>query len=330
MTQPRILIVGAGAVGLVWTYYFSTLPVRPFVGLVARSNYEALRQKGIVSVQSPLSGVLGGSAKPDELISSRHLDQAPQGVYDYIVITTKTVGHEAVKGLERFMAPNTLIILAQNGIGLEDPYITAYGTKVASIAACVMYVYSHMASDTAAELSHPDINCMAGVVYGNDNGSLASIAEMACKSGFKTFKTMDRQDYLKSRWAKMLPNATFNTFCAVTGLGVPELFQVPIMEELLTSCFREIYEVAKAHLKDDEWCEESKIAEWIDFGKNRYPIGNVPSALQDVRNGKELEVETLNGNVIKLADQLGVAVPTLKFLNPMLEATNLRLRLDKL
>lgn len=329
MVQPRILIVGAGAVGLVWAYRLSKLTKnRPSISIIARSNYQALKDKGVLTVKYRDDATMGGEVKPDILLSSYDLN-GPSDIYDFIVVTTKTTDNKAVEGLGRFMGSDTVLVLAQNGIGIEDPYIEAYGSQVKAIATSVMFVYSHMTGPISAELSHPDILCTCGVVYGDDDCNLADLGSMALEAGFKKCDVIDRYAHKKARWEKTLWNGVFNTICAVTGLGVPELFLVENMEEAIKSCVSEIYLIAKADLEGHEWVDESKIQQVVDYCKYSYPKGNVPSTLQDVRNGKDIEVVSLNTNLIKTADRLGVPVPTLRFLNPFLGATNLRLQLNR-
>jgi 2-dehydropantoate 2-reductase len=127
------LVVGAGAVGL---FYGSRLhqPQRNIlVSLVCRSNYDAIKSNGV----RLLTHSFGDYAfHPEGTFKS--VDEASQfvhskgGVWDYIVVTTKALppssssSNSEANLIKAAISPETTIVLIQNGIGIEEPYSSAF------------------------------------------------------------------------------------------------------------------------------------------------------------------------------------------------------------
>lgn len=90
----------------------------------------------------------------------------------------------------------------------------------------------------------------------------------------------------------------------------------------------EIWTIADVVLGSKNWAPASKVDNIISFtikDKDYF----LPSTLQDVRKGKNVENEALMGNLVRVAEREGVKVPTLVALNEMLKGLNLRLELER-
>jgi 2-dehydropantoate 2-reductase len=133
----------------------------------------------------------------------------------------------------------------------------------------------------------------------------------------------------KSRWQKLLWNGTFNTLCAATDLDFHSLFECGC-EDLIRKVMYEIWQVGLAALGSDEsWVPKAQCDRLVAFTKGLPRNGFLPSTLQDVRRGVEIEYEALCGNAVRVAHRHGVAVPNLEMLYSMLKATNFRIKQSK-
>lgn len=112
------------------------------------------------------------------------------------------------------------------------------------------------------------------------------------------------------RWRKLGWNGSWNVLCAVTGLDTQEYIASSVEAVgLVREVIGEIARTANASgVKiDGEALEE------LQVGRTCRGPSIVPSMLQDARNGVEMEVEALCGNVWRIADRCGVEVPRIKY-----------------
>lgn len=123
----RVLIVGAGAVGLIYGYYLDQVPSID-VTLVARSNYEEIKSSGVL-ITSPSQPRADIKYHPNRLWSWSSLLSYHGEPFDFVIVASKSLGTEAIKGLGKFMtSEQTSLMLLQNGIDIEHPYRQEYPT----------------------------------------------------------------------------------------------------------------------------------------------------------------------------------------------------------
>ena len=118
--MTKVLVFGAGGVGCVYAWILQNGGAE--VTAVCRSNFEQVKEHGIY-IDSKIFGQVNG-----RLVAVRTVAEAvSQGVgsFDYIVLTSK-----AFPGTSEFIkdavGENTAIVLAQNGIGIEEEYKERY------------------------------------------------------------------------------------------------------------------------------------------------------------------------------------------------------------
>lgn len=110
----NVLLIGAGAVG---AFYASKIPCKHTVSVVCRSNYSVVKENGF-EIHSRDSTV--SVFKPFAVYSS--LDQCT-GNYDLIIIATKA---DQFIDLDAFADSKPIILIIQNGLGVEDLYAEKY------------------------------------------------------------------------------------------------------------------------------------------------------------------------------------------------------------
>uniref|UniRef100_A0A060TD36 2-dehydropantoate 2-reductase n=1 Tax=Blastobotrys adeninivorans TaxID=409370 RepID=A0A060TD36_BLAAD len=313
--MTSVLIVGAGGVGLVYAKYLLDHGVR--VAVVARSNYEAIKSKG-VTIEYP-----NFEDKPDVKFN---VDVYKSGEpysgekFDYIVVASKIQENQAVRGLEQYAKDDALIVLAQNGIDIETPYIEAYPSL--ELASAVVKTQVALNGPTLVTYYSDYLSIVAGLVHGKNEAKLRALCELSENAGLSQFEFTD--NILSERWSKLLWNTPMNGLAAATNLELQALFELgfePVMRQVAL----EVWTVGKAIVGDD-FVPEAFIDQLINFTKNRSMEGFLPSTLQDVRKGRPIEHEVLCGNIVKAAKRVNVPVPQLEMLDRMLVAINYRLQ----
>jgi 2-dehydropantoate 2-reductase len=123
-------------------------------------------------------------------------------------------------------------------------------------------------------------------------------------------------------WSKFALNCALNPMSALTGLRPGEVVRHAEMSALLDGLITEIESVVRA--KGIRLPEEDLVSHIRMHAFTRY---NRPSMLQHVEAGKQTEIGSLNGALVREAAQLGIAVPinrTIAALVRGIEARHLR------
>jgi 2-dehydropantoate 2-reductase len=325
-----VLIVGAGAIGIIYGNYLKKgLGDEVRVGLVARSNYQALKDYGGGTIVRGLGdGRTVEKFVPDELLSAA--EESYEGEkYDYLFLTNKITGDQVVKGLSKYAHKDSLMVLTQNGVDIEEPYKEAY--PGVALASAVAYIATSLTAPTEATHFSPFFKFNAGIVFMDSSTDrykqayqrLELLAKKSVESGLTSFELST--NIIQDRWRKMLWNGTMNTLAAITDLTLPELMDDLGYEEIMREVCMEIWRVGLAAVGEDSWLAEDVVDEIITFTKQAQFEGFVPSTLQDVRKGKPIEYEAICGNVVKAAKKRNVAVPQLRLLYKLLQAVNYKI-----
>lgn len=320
--MPSILIVGTGAVGLVLANYLRKVKSVE-LGLVARSNYDDIKASGVNVEVKDVDKTYNW--QPDVLIrDSEKATFSGAKPYDYIVIATKT-GTKAVDGLEHYIGPETIVILAQNGIGIESPYIQEY--KGINLVSTIVKVAAAVSGGAKAIQFRDWLLITAGFV--TDSSSLKNkLGEFVKILDNEGVSISVSENISRDRWEKLLWNGTFNTISAITDLPLHDVFASGL-EDLCTNVMTEIWQISEADLGPDKGLPKSIIKNLIDTTKEFPAGGFLPSTLQDVRKGKEIEYETLTGNALRIAKEKGVPTPNLEVIYQLLKAVNHRMIVNK-
>jgi 2-dehydropantoate 2-reductase len=117
--MAKVLIYGAGGVGCVYGYIVDKGGAT--VTAVCRTNYEAVREKGI-KIRSKLWGDVHYKPHATRTIQ----DATAHGPFDYIIVATKAFPGTAQMIKDVVTPEHTAIVLAQNGIGVEEDYAKLY------------------------------------------------------------------------------------------------------------------------------------------------------------------------------------------------------------
>ncbi|KXN69870.1 hypothetical protein CONCODRAFT_7627, partial [Conidiobolus coronatus NRRL 28638] len=136
--QFKLLIVGGGGVGGLFSYCISKSPLTNAT-LICRSNYKQVKINGF-KLKSCTWG--NRSYFPDNIVASIGEASDLQDSYDFVVITTKTHNFDTLaESLKSVISSKTCIVLIQNGLNLEEPYIKQYPNN--SIISVIAFVGVH-------------------------------------------------------------------------------------------------------------------------------------------------------------------------------------------
>ena len=322
MAPRKILIFGTGSLGSIYAFFLAS--AKCHITCVCRSNYPTIKADGI-KIDSTLFGC--HDFRPDVVTS-----ETPQDQYDYVIVTSKSFPTSNVAELlvPAVTPGHTTIVLIQNGIDIEGPYREKFPDN--AILSCVAYL--PVTQISPGVFIHKEVERLVLGTYPSrapqTHKSKAQEFSDLLKAGGATSEVKD--DIQGERWQKLLVNAPWNTICALTRSRDAEFLssygpqiQNPTLE-VIEGVMKEISLLAIA--SGYPQIGEKKIEFQLSRAKARVTgeenQGVEPSMLADALNGRKMEVDVIVGNVVKIAEKLGLGdkIPMLKMLWVLAAALN--------
>jgi 2-dehydropantoate 2-reductase len=227
------------------------------------------------------------------------------GPVDWVVIATKAQDTEGTAPwLQRLVGAETIVVVAQNGIGHEDRVRPLVGE--APILPALIY--------TAVERIGP-----AHVIYHSGNGM--SVPEGAHGAAFAALfagsplPVTPTPDFTKAVWRKLLSNTAANPITALTLRRMDVMHEAEILA-LARELLLETVATARAAGVD---LSEADADEVLALHQT-YDINGGTSMLYDRLAGRPLEHEYLTGAIVAIAERQGVAVPRNRMILTLLRA----------
>ncbi len=281
MIFEKIFVLGSGAVG---STYGALLSKREDVTLIGRkAHVDAINSNGLF-----LYGEFEGkyNVKADTEIRAIPLNSL-------VLVSTKVTGsRKAMEKIKHLVRKDTIILLVQNGLGIEE--IVKEVLPDHEVIRAVVTI--------GAEFLEP--GKISGVVLIRidieKSKNSGKIAEMLRNSGL----VAEVSDNINLQvWTKLTINCVLNPLTAIFQVKGNEIITDslrPIRHSIVDECLR----VAKA-----EGVEiDPDIKDVIDLGVSNF--FNYSSMCQDVMKKKKTEIDYLNGKVVELGKKHDIPTPT--------------------
>lgn len=328
--QPKtsnILIFGGGAVGgFVATTLCSVIPEKS-VFVTCRSNYAQALKSGFILQSDVWQKTL--SARPVIVRSAQEAAEASSRPFDFVVIATKS--SHAVPTISEQILPavsqSTTIVVIQNGIQVEDEFRRRYPEN--PILSVVTYV--PVTQTEPGVFHHPPHAKVATVHLGaypaTSPPSHHDIARSFCDLLASTgTKTIFHEDIQIERWSKLLVNME-NPICALSRLRDAQFFNsADGAADSLRRVMEEVASVARA--AGYASIDNTVVSRSIDFLTVRHLPGVEPSTMADALAGRTMEVESLVGNVLRMAREFKVDTPRVELVYYLLNGLNASFKLN--
>lgn len=324
----KILIVGAGAIGAFYASRLATVSDTE-VSVICRSNYSAVVSRGF-SITSPKYG--SSTFVPRHTFANPQEAVQADQVWDYILVSTKAlpdVSDDSIilEGLVK--EGHTAIVLVQNGLGVEDPYIRRFPNAIILSGVTI----ASAAQNKPGEITHNRWTRISigpylpGTTDSTSHDAAGKKAIQLNKSFIKLLKDggiADAEEYSHAklqmvRWHKIAINASMNPSSVLSGGTTnhamstdPELYLhlKGVMDEVLSTAPK----VLGTPLP-----KEFATPEQILRSTQRNTSGSKPSMLLDWEQGKKMELEVILGNPIRIAREKGLEMPRLQSLYALLK-----------
>ena len=301
----KIAILGSGAVG---GYYGARLARSgQDVTFVARgAHLAAIREKGL-TVQSPVLGDFTVRAHAEQ-------DTAKVGPVDLVLVSVKTYDNPtALPLLTPMLGPETVVLTVQNGV--DSPGEVAAIAGEARTLGGTTYI--------ATALEAPGLIVQTGdhrrIVFGEAFGDLPRMTGRVTRI-HEAFAAADIQSYPVEDgrvpiWEKFVFLAALAGFTGAARLPIGPVWSDPFTKAQFLAGCREIEAVARAEGVPVARDVVERILPYID----RIPGSMRSSLLIDLQQGKRIEVEALQGTVVRRGAARGVPTPIMSTLYSVLK-----------
>lgn len=306
----NILIAGLGALGTVHACLLKKAGHR--VHALTKDRYLGALADRRVAV----SGIWGAQ---DAVLDGIHasIDPLRQVSFDLILLTVKSFDTgTTIEQIKPLVGRDTLVLCAQNGYGNYETVAAAVGPDHALLGRVIFGV--KLLGPGKAEVTviadATRIGQPAGAVPKERIGAIAAAindAGIPCAYA---------ENITAILWDKILYNAALNPLGAVLECSYGQLAADPDTRALMDRVIDEIFTVARAHGIALAW--PSPDAYRRHFYEKLVPptAAHFPSMYHDMQACKQVEIEALNGAIVRLAAEKGLAAPTNETISTLIRA----------
>ena len=228
-------------------------------------------------------------------------DPSRVGVVELVLLTVKTYQNDqAIPAMLPLVGPDTSVLCLQNGIDSYQAVVAKVGPK--RVLPGAAYVEASVPEPGAAKQTGD----VARIAFGELNG-------MESERGSRILATLEQsgisaqfdRDIQKTLWTKFLYIATMSGVATLSRETMAQLMPRPEWRQVVMGCMREVETLGRAAGVD----LDSQIVEQT--------LNHFESSLEflhssmhaDITAGKPLELEALNGAVVRVGKALKVPTP---------------------
>jgi 2-dehydropantoate 2-reductase len=290
--RRSILVVGAGAIGGLYAAYLAKAADVTVLD-TNKAHVEAIRRDGLK--------LSGATESVTRLPAFSHAAEMGPRRFDAAIFLVKSQETEsAFRAVHPVLEGRPLLVTFQNGMGNDETLERLGDLDVA-----------HGVSFEAARYDGP--GRVHHLVHGEDSwlgparGTLESLrwlGELMTKSGIPTKTVADPRGAI---WGKFIFNSVMNPVGAIVQGVNAARYEVPEMRELIDTMAAECARVAQAQGID--------LAFDPMYLVKKIRVGEAPltkhagSMAQDIEAGRDTELESMTGYIVRKARELGVPVP---------------------
>ena len=305
----RVAIYGAGSLGTILGAFISKAGVP--IELINRNkaHVEALQTEGAQVV---------GTMNFNQPVVAYTPDQM-SGEYDILFLMTKQQHNaEVVQMLKNYLAEDGVLVTFQNGLP-EMQIAEVLGEE--RVLGCTVAWGATLKEPGVCELtSEPDaLSFSLGAISKNRSKHFNKVKELLELMGTVEVE----ENFLGTRWSKLLINAAFSGMSAVLGCTFGEAAGPRESRRIVQALIKECIDVCQKGGIRIEPVQGKDIVKLLDYSnslKRAFSFFIIPiairkhaklkaSMLQDLEKGKLTEVDAINGAVSEYGRKVGCPTP---------------------
>ncbi len=277
----KYAIVGTGAIG---GYYGGRLANSDKdVHFLFNTEYEHVNQNGLRV----------DSVKGDFVINpiNAYHSTADMPKCDVVLVGLKsTQNHLLPQILPPLLKPDTLVVLIQNGLGLEGKLAAALPNQ--PIAGAAAFICSSRVGQ--GHIRHADYGALNIGTYQGDNQNIITQIKNDFERAGVPFTIAS--DLNEMRWRKLVWNIPYNGLTVALNTSTDKLMSTPSTRALVTDLMNEVVDAASVC---DAIIEREFVDKMLAMTDRMTPYS--PSMKLDFDNHRPMEIEAIYTNPVKTA-----------------------------
>ncbi|WP_412969294.1 ketopantoate reductase family protein [Fredinandcohnia sp. 179-A 10B2 NHS] len=307
----KVAVYGAGAMGTVLGAFLAKVGEQ--IDLISRNktHIKALQTDG-----ARITGSVDFTQKVNALLPSEMEKQ-----YDIIFLMTKQLDNkQVVESLVPFLEEDGVICTMQNGIP-ELSVSEVIGEE--RTYGCTMAWGASVVGDGVVKLTSANtpetLSFGLGSFHNKTTPHLNEIKRLLSIMGSVTVE----ENFMGTRWAKLLINSGFNGLSAIFGATLGEIVENKVSRRIFQKLLKECIDVAKKNDIKIENVQGFDIVKLLDYQtkiKETFSYVLIPimvrkhkasksSTCQDIEKGKKTEIEAINGVIAFYGNKVWVDTP---------------------
>ncbi len=297
----RVAVMGAGGVG----GYFGGMLSRGGnqVTLVARGlHLGAISAQGLTLItdQERLTVDCDSTDDPRQV-----------GTADLVLLAVKTYHNaQAIAAMLPMVGPNTMVLCLQNGIDSYQAAVAGVGPE--KVLPGAAYIEARIQEPGVVKQTGKVVRIVFGELDGSDSERGKQILQALEQSGVPAQFVSDIH---KTLWTKFLFIASVAGVTSLSRESMAELAPRPEWRPVILGCMEEVEAVARASGVDLDPGIVERTMDYIEANL----VQMHASMHADIMAGRPLEVEALNGAVVRAGKAAGVPTPINDIIYAMLK-----------
>ena len=313
----NILVFGLGALG---TVYAASLKA------AGHKVYAITKERYLKDLGSGKVRVSGIWDSREAVLDGIFTDTGPllEKEIDLVILTVKSFDTaHAVRQIKDLVKGDTLVLISQNGYGNYETASLVLGREHVLLARVIF-------GARIIEVGYSEVTVIADdVKIGQpdemvEEKRIVEIADAIRRAGIPASYARDVYGLL---WDKILYNCALNPLGAIIGCSYGTLADHEGSRHIMDRLIDEIFEVTGVHGIILRW-ESPQAYKDHFYGKLIPPTReHYPSMYYDINAGKRVEIDALNGAIVRLARKKGIQVPVNETITDLIrtkEAESLR------
>jgi 2-dehydropantoate 2-reductase len=292
-SKVKIGVVGTGAVG----GYFGAC-------LSRGGNEVVFHARGANLAKLKSDGLVVESAQGDFTATGVFTDCYDEMAdADLVLFCVKATASEAVaRQLAPVLKHDALVLTLQNGVDNEEILASFFGKG--RILSAASYIQAQLREPGMVKQIGIPPRLVIGALDLERKEEVLKTASLLNTAGVETYSS---ENIMLVKWKKLLWNVTFNPLSAVIESKVGTILDDAGLRRTAERICQEAIAVARragVPLEEDAWEE---IMAQGEIGRN-----HETSMLQDKRKGKQMEIESICGYIVRKGIELDVETPVLE------------------
>lgn len=290
----KVAVMGAGSIG----GYFGGMLARAGhqVTLIARGDNLSAIQRNSLIMQTQAGEFIVPCTATDR--------PAEVGRVDLALLTTKTYHNAvAVPAMAPMVGSDTAILCLQNGIDSYVPLVDAFPD--AAVLPGAAYIEAGRAGPGVVTQAGDIVRIVTGGVRGSDP-SHQSKAEKVCAAFREADVPAETQDDIAvTLWTKFLFITTMAGTTSLAREYLRDLLPRPEWHKIIVGCMEEIERAGRASGVD---LSPTIVPDTLNYMESAR--GAMSASMHaDLMAGRPMELEALNGSVVRAGESAGVPTP---------------------